>query len=303
MALIGGWPAFLWGYVVSTVVLYHCTFAINSLAHLWGTRRFDTPDESRNNWWLALITFGEGWHNNHHFSPGSCRQGERWWELDITYLVLKTLSWFGIARDLRPFRGTPAPDSGCPGQGGDVKRIAVIGSGISGLSAAYYLSRRHEVHVFERDNRLGGHTHTVMVESDRGPIPVDTGFIVHNDRTYPNFCRLMAELGVETQPSDMSFAVTGANGAFEYSSRGLGGFFAQKRNCFSPDHYTLLREILRFNREAPKLLDDPDARRHDAGRVSRRREVLAGLRGSLSDPDGGRRLVHGARSDADVSRC
>ncbi len=140
-----------------------------------------------------------------------------------------------------------------------MKRIAVIGSGISGLSAAYYLSRRHEVHVFERDQRLGGHTHTVMVESADGPIPVDTGFIVHNDRTYPNFCRLMAELGVETQPSDMSFAVTGHDGAFEYSSRGLGGFFAQRRNYFSRDHYTLLREIMRFNRAAPKLLDDPSA--------------------------------------------
>jgi len=140
-----------------------------------------------------------------------------------------------------------------------VKRIAVVGAGISGLSAAYYLSRRHEVHVFERDHRLGGHTHTVMVESDRGPLPVDTGFIVHNDRTYPNFCRLMTELGVETQPSDMSFAVTGPDGAFEYSSRGLGGFFAQKRNYFSWDHYALLREILRFNREARKILDDPTA--------------------------------------------
>lgn len=140
-----------------------------------------------------------------------------------------------------------------------MKRIAVIGSGISGLSAAYYLSRRHEVHVFERDNRLGGHTHTVMVESDHGPIPVDTGFIVHNDRTYPNFRRLMDELGVETQPSDMSFAVTGNDGAFEYSSRGLEGFFAQKRNYFSRDHYTLLREILRFNREAPKFLLRPAA--------------------------------------------
>jgi len=135
-----------------------------------------------------------------------------------------------------------------------MKRIAVVGSGISGLSAAYWLSRRHEVHVFESDSRLGGHTHTVMVESDRGPIPVDTGFIVHNDRTYPNFCRLMAELGVETQPSDMSFAVTGHDGTFEYSSRGLSGFFAQRRNYFSRDHYTLLREILRFNREAPEIL-------------------------------------------------
>jgi stearoyl-CoA desaturase (delta-9 desaturase) len=108
LAIIGGWPAFLWGYLVSTVVLYHCTFAINSLAHLWGTRRFDTPDESRNNFWLALVTFGEGWHNNHHYSPGSCRQGERWWELDITYLALKALSWFGIVRELRPFRSKPA---------------------------------------------------------------------------------------------------------------------------------------------------------------------------------------------------
>ncbi len=140
-----------------------------------------------------------------------------------------------------------------------MKRIAVIGSGISGLSAAYYLSRKHEVHVFEKDNRLGGHTHTVMVDSERGPIPIDTGFIVHNDRTYPNFCRLMEELGVATQPSDMSFAVTGSGGEFEYSSRGLGGFFAQKSNYLSPCHYQLLREILRFNRAAPKVLNDPDA--------------------------------------------
>jgi predicted NAD/FAD-binding protein len=140
-----------------------------------------------------------------------------------------------------------------------VKKIAVIGSGISGLSAAYYLSRKHEVHVFERDTRVGGHTNTVMVETEAGPLAVDTGFIVHNERTYPNFCRLMAELGVETQPSDMSFSVTQAGGAFEYSSRGLRGFFAQKRNLASPAHVKLLREILRFNREAPKLLDRPEA--------------------------------------------
>ena len=117
----------------------------------------------------------------------------------------------------------------------------------------------YEVHVFERDNRLGGHTNTVVVESSRAQIPVDTGFIVHNDRTYPNFCRLMHVLGVETQPSDMSFAVAEQGGAFEYSSRGLSGFFAQKSNYLSPTHYTLLREILRFNREAPKVLTDLDA--------------------------------------------
>lgn len=139
-----------------------------------------------------------------------------------------------------------------------MKRIAVIGSGIAGLSAAYYLSRRHEVHLFERDNRIGGHTHTVMVDSEKGSIPVDTGFIVHNDRTYPQFCRLMQELGIETQASDMSFAVTSPGGTFEYSSRGLGGFFAQKSNYFNKAHYQLFREILRFNKEAPKILTHPE---------------------------------------------
>ncbi|MBM3757930.1 MAG: FAD-dependent oxidoreductase [Acidobacteria bacterium] len=137
--------------------------------------------------------------------------------------------------------------------------IAVIGSGISGLAAAYYLSRMHEVSVFEKDARVGGHTHTVTVESSRGPLAVDTGFIVHNDRTYPNLVRLLAELGVETQPSDMSFGVSCRQTGFEYSSRGLDGFFAQRSNILRPAQYRLLREILRFNREAPKLLEDPSA--------------------------------------------
>ncbi len=155
-----------------------------------------------------------------------------------------------------------------------MKRIAVIGSGISGLSAAYYLSRAHAVHVFECDQRLGGHTNTVTVESERGPLHIDTGFIVHNERTYPNFCRLIRELGVATQPSDMSFAVTGHDGGFEYSSNGLRGFFAQGSNWISPRHFGLLGEILRFNREAPRLLEDPHASETtlaeflDAGRYS-----------------------------------
>ncbi len=101
LAAVGGWTAFLWGYVLATVVLYHGTFSINSLAHTWGTRRFATKDDSRNNFFLALVTLGEGWHNNHHFFPSSCRQGYRWWEVDITYYVLKFLSVLGIARDVR----------------------------------------------------------------------------------------------------------------------------------------------------------------------------------------------------------
>ncbi len=138
-------------------------------------------------------------------------------------------------------------------------RIAVVGSGISGLAAAYYLSRKHEVSVFEKDTRVGGHTHTVTVESSRGPLAVDTGFIVHNDRTYTNLVKLLAELGVETQASDMSFGVSCRQTGFEYSSRGLNGFFVQRSNILRPDQYRLLREILRFHREAPKLLDDPAA--------------------------------------------
>ena len=111
--LIDGWPGLLIGFFASTAVLYHGTFFINSLAHVWGSRRFATPDESRNNFLLALVTLGEGWHNNHHYYMSSVRQGIRWWEVDITFYVLKVLSWLGIARDLRPFRvpGASGPHS------------------------------------------------------------------------------------------------------------------------------------------------------------------------------------------------
>jgi stearoyl-CoA desaturase (delta-9 desaturase) len=86
----------VWGFVVSSVVRFHCTVTINSLAHRWGTRRFVTRDESRNNWFLAIITLGEGWHNNHHHFPGSARQGFRWWEFDFTYYGLLLLAASGL---------------------------------------------------------------------------------------------------------------------------------------------------------------------------------------------------------------
>jgi|ERR1700674_29465 stearoyl-CoA desaturase (Delta-9 desaturase) len=92
----------VWGFCISTVVLYHATFAVNSLAHIQGKRRYATRDDSRNSWWLALVTFGEGWHNNHHHFPGSARQGFYWWEVDVTYYVLGTLAVFGVIWDLRP---------------------------------------------------------------------------------------------------------------------------------------------------------------------------------------------------------
>ena len=97
-----GWQLVVWGFVISTVALYHATFTINSLAHRYGKRRFATSDNSRNSFWLALLTFGEGWHNNHHFYPGSARQGFAWWEIDVTYYGLKILSWVGLIWDLRP---------------------------------------------------------------------------------------------------------------------------------------------------------------------------------------------------------
>ena len=139
-------------------------------------------------------------------------------------------------------------------------RIAIIGSGISGMAAAYFLSSRYEVHLFEKEPRLGGHTHTHLIEEPGAEflIPIDTGFIVHNDRTYPNLVRLLAELGVKCQPSDMSFGVSCKRTGFEYSSRGLKGFFAQRANLVRPRHYRFFQELLRFNREAPKLLKEPD---------------------------------------------
>jgi predicted NAD/FAD-binding protein len=140
-----------------------------------------------------------------------------------------------------------------------MKNIAVIGAGISGLAAAYLLSRKHRVTLFEREPRLGGHTHTIVVaDREQGAVPLDTGFLVHNDLTYPNLVRLFAEIGIETQPSDMSFSVTCPDSGFEYSSRGAAGFFAQPRNVLRFEHYLLLRDILRFNREAITILDRPD---------------------------------------------
>lgn len=99
--LLGGWSWFIWGGVISTVLLWHGTFTINSLSHVFGTRRYDTTDDSKNNWLLALLTMGEGWHNNHHHYQSTANQGFFWWEVDVSYYILKALSWVGIVWDLR----------------------------------------------------------------------------------------------------------------------------------------------------------------------------------------------------------
>jgi stearoyl-CoA desaturase (delta-9 desaturase) len=99
--LLAGWPGLVVGFLWSTVLVYHVTFCINSLAHVRGSKRFLTGDESRNNWLLAIFTMGEGWHNNHHAYQSSVRQGFRWWELDATYYILRALAWLGVVWNLK----------------------------------------------------------------------------------------------------------------------------------------------------------------------------------------------------------
>ena len=138
-------------------------------------------------------------------------------------------------------------------------RVAVIGSGISGLVAAHRLSGAHEVSVFESASHIGGHTHTVDVSHDGRSYAVDTGFIVFNDWTYPNFVKLLDELGVAWQPSSMSFSVRCDRSGLEYNGTTVNTLFAQRRNLVSPRFIRMVRDILRFNREAPAVLQDPDA--------------------------------------------
>ena len=137
-------------------------------------------------------------------------------------------------------------------------KVAVIGTGIAGNVAAYHLHRDHDITVFESNDYIGGHTCTVDVATDHGNLPVDTGFIVFNNRTYPNFVSLLDELDVPSQDSEMSFSVKRALPDFEYNGSNLDGLFAQRSNLLRPSFIRMIREILRFNREAPAWLDSED---------------------------------------------
>ena len=138
---------------------------------------------------------------------------------------------------------------------GHPKRIAIVGSGIAGLLATAELRRAgHEVTLFEAEERPGGHTNTITVETEDGPLAVDTGFIVHNDRNYPNFERLLAELGVPTQPADMSFGVSDDAGMFEWAARGPRGIFARPQHLVDPRFIRMLTDLVRFNRDARSLV-------------------------------------------------
>lgn len=133
-------------------------------------------------------------------------------------------------------------------------RIAVIGTGISGLSAAWLLHRHAEVSVYEQNGYAGGHTNTVEVPEAPGTLPVDTGFIVFNERNYPNLTRLFRLLGVKSHPSDMSFAASIDDGRVEWAGDNLNTLFAQRRNLLSAAHWRMLRDILRFNRDGKRVL-------------------------------------------------
>jgi predicted NAD/FAD-binding protein len=130
-------------------------------------------------------------------------------------------------------------------------KIAIVGSGISGMTCGHYLAEKsHDVHLFEADERIGGHTHTHEIEVDSGKYNVDTGFIVHNTKNYPNFLKLMGKLGVATQESTMSFSVKAESPDLEYNGTTMNALFAQRRNLVRPSFYRMIGDILRFNKEA-----------------------------------------------------
>lgn len=137
-------------------------------------------------------------------------------------------------------------------------KLAVVGTGIAGLTAAYRLEPEHELTVFEARPRLGGHTHTMTLPGGDREWEVDTGFIVYNERTYPRFCALLDELGVATRESTMSFSVRDERSGLEYNGHDANALFAQRRNLLRPSFWRMLREILRFNRECRELLEQPD---------------------------------------------
>jgi len=147
------------------------------------------------------------------------------------------------------------------------EKIAIIGTGISGIAAAYFLDPYKEVTLFEKENYLGGHTNTVEIDTKEGKtIPVDTGFIVFNHQTYPNLIRFFDELQVPTKKSNMSFSVQHTGTGLEFCGSGLDGLFAQKKNLFSYRHVKMLLDINRFNQTAPTILENP---RYDSWALGR----------------------------------
>jgi len=134
-------------------------------------------------------------------------------------------------------------------------KIAIIGSGISGLTAAYLLNKKHEITIFESNDYIGGHTHTHSVDIGANKVSVDSGFIVYNENTYPNFIKILQKLKVESQKTQMGFSVKSIRNNLEYSGNSLGSMFSQRSNIFKPSFLIMLKNILRFNKQAEKQID------------------------------------------------
>ena len=168
-------------------------------------------------------------------------------------------------------------------------RIAIVGTGVSGLVCAHVLSRRHDVTVFEADRRPGGHAHTVRIDLPDETHEVDTGFLVYNERNYPGLVRLFDTLGVATKPSDMSFSVSDDITGVEWRGTSLSTMFAQRRNAVRPAFLRMLTDVVRFNRAARALLLDEHPDRPVAGRSAGRRALVVPVRRLVPGPHG---LVH-----------
>jgi len=140
--------------------------------------------------------------------------------------------------------------------GGPRLKVAVVGSGIAGMSAAWLLNQRHQVTLYEKEGRIGGHSNTVDVPNGASQTPVDTGFIVYNERNYPNLTALFQHLGVATKDSDMSFAASLKNGGLEYAGTDINGLFGQRRNLLRPRFWRMIADLMRFYREAPEFLEE-----------------------------------------------
>ncbi len=247
-----GWQMLVWGFFISTVAALprhlHDQLAVAHASAGGATRPATTAATTA---LLALLTLGEGWHNNHHHYPGSARQGFYWWEIDITYYGLEAARRGSASIwDLQPVPGAKCADARPEPR---AVRVAIVGAGISGLVAPRRPApRRHEVTVFEARDWIGGHTHTVDVEDDGRTIAIDTGFIVFNDWTYPNFIAHArpARRAVAALEHELQRCSANAPGS-STTARRSNSLFAQRRNLFRPSFLRMIRDILRFNREAP----------------------------------------------------
>jgi phytoene dehydrogenase-like protein len=177
-------------------------------------------------------------------------------------------------------------------------KIAIIGAGVSGLVCAYRLHEDHDIVVYEAADYPGGHSNTIDVETDAGSYAVDTGFIVYNDRNYPNFERLLEELEVPTQPSDMSFGVSDGS-SFEYNGSSANGLFARRRHFVSTTFHRMIADLLRFNREDAARV----GRRSQPARVARRAGLLGRVRRAPDRAPGLGRVVGRSAPDVVVPRA